>query len=227
MQKNLTLYVCAHAATQIATLAICCHGLSSNALAAKVKRPGTVLELQINVAVIDFARVPVETRTRAEREAGRILSTAGIEVAWLDIDSNSPTELPARAIILRLEPTAGPKHAPKAIGVALAPDTGEGFYATIFFDRVSERAADTVLLETGAKLETVMGHAMAHEIGHLLLGTNSHSDSGLMSAVWTISEVRSLAKGQLNFRPEEAIKIRGNVARRNAERAQAEVAKVH
>ena len=149
--------------------------------------------MRITVAVIDFAHVAVETRTRAEREAGRILADAGITVLWVDIDPDSPTELPVRAIVLRLESTAGPKHDPKAIGVALAPDTGDGFYATIFFDRVRERAADTVLIESGANLATVMGHAIAHEIGHLLLGTNSHSGSGLMSAVWTVSEVRYLA----------------------------------
>ena len=109
-------------------------------------------ELRITVAVIDSAHVAVETLTRAEREAGRILREAGITVVvGQTLDPNSPTELPARAIVLRLEPTAGPKHDPKAIGVALAPDTGDGFYATIFFDRVRERAADTVLIETGAQ----------------------------------------------------------------------------
>ena len=193
MRRNLTPYVCSHAATKLAMLAVCGYGLTPHAFAAKEKRAGTVSELRITVAVIDFAHVAVETRTRAEREAGRILASAGITVLWVDIDPDSPTELPVRAIVLRLEPPAGPKHDPKAIGVALAPDTGDGFYATIFFDRVRERAADTVLIETGANLGTVMGHAIAHEIGHLLLGTNSHSGSGLMSAVWTASELRCLA----------------------------------
>ena len=227
MQRNLMLHVCSHAAIRLATLAVCCTGLASHAFAAKEKRASAMSEQRINVAVIDFAHIAVETRSRAEREAARILANAGITVVWLDIDPDSPTELPVGAIVLRLQPTAGPKHDPKALGVALAPEIGDGFYATIFFDRVRERAADTVLIETGASLAAVMGHAIAHEIGHLLLGTNSHSGSGLMSAVWTVSEVRYLARGQLNFSPAEAAKMCSQVARRNAERAQAEVVKVH
>ena len=30
---------------------------------------------------------------------------------------------------------------------------------------------------------------MAHEIGHLLLGTNAHSGTGLMREIWTLAEL--------------------------------------
>jgi hypothetical protein len=30
---------------------------------------------------------------------------------------------------------------------------------------------------------------MAHEIGHLLLGTNSHSESGLMRELWALKDL--------------------------------------
>jgi len=35
----------------------------------------------------------------------------------------------------------------------------------------------------------MIGRVMAHEIGHLLLGTNTHSDDGLMREVWTLAEM--------------------------------------
>jgi hypothetical protein len=35
-----------------------------------------------------------------------------------------------------------------------------------------------------AKFERGLGHVMAHEVGHLLLGAHSHSRTGLMSADW-------------------------------------------
>jgi hypothetical protein len=35
-----------------------------------------------------------------------------------------------------------------------------------------------------AKFEQGLGHVMAHEVGHLLLGTSSHTPTGLMIADW-------------------------------------------
>jgi hypothetical protein len=57
---------------------------------------------------------------------------------------------------------------------------------------------------------------IAHEIGHLLLGTNSHSGKGLMSASWDLGDMRAIARGRLNFGSDESAKMRAEVARRNA-----------
>ena len=35
-----------------------------------------------------------------------------------------------------------------------------------------------------------LGFAVAHEVGHLLLGTNAHGAAGLMRAVWSRSELQ-------------------------------------
>jgi hypothetical protein len=35
----------------------------------------------------------------------------------------------------------------------------------------------------------MIGRVMAHEIGHLVLGTNTHSASGLMREIWTFAEL--------------------------------------
>jgi hypothetical protein len=40
---------------------------------------------------------------------------------------------------------------------------------------------------------------MAHEIGHLLLGRNSHSVSGIMRGTWGSAELRAIAQGALRF----------------------------
>ena len=220
MRCNLTLHVCLNAVAGLAMLSGCGRGLIPQALAAEETHAVTPSNLRITVAVVGSAHVAAGTLGRAEREASRILEGAGLSATWLETDVNSPIDLPPDAIVLRIEAHAGPKHDPKAIGVALAPELGDGVYATIFFDRVRQRAADA-----GLNVGSVLGHAIAHEIGHLLLGTNSHSGSGLMSAVWTASELRSLEKGQLNFVPDEAAKMHGEVVRRNGERIRAQVAK--
>ena len=45
----------------------------------------------------------------------------------------------------------------------------------------------------------ILGHAVAHEIGHLLMGTNSHSSRGLMRGNWNVDELRAMAERQLLF----------------------------
>jgi hypothetical protein len=66
------------------------------------------------------------------------------------------------------------------MGVAVDGVTdGGGRIAYIFADRIGQTA-----LQHLAKFERALGHAMAHEVGHLLLGDHSHSRAGLMTADW-------------------------------------------
>ena len=55
-----------------------------------------------------------------------------------------------------------------------------------------------------ANLSRVLGHVMAHEIGHLLLGTNAHSTVGIMRPQWQGPELRSIGMGTFLFTPEQA-----------------------
>lgn len=60
------------------------------------------------------------------------------------------------------------------------PETRGGALATIYLDRV-----EWVAWNSGADPRVVLGRAIAHEIGHLLLGSNKHAGAGLMRAVWS------------------------------------------
>ena len=42
----------------------------------------------------------------------------------------------------------------------------------------------------GAAGARLLGFAVAHEVGHLLLGTNTHAAAGLMRAVWSRSDIQ-------------------------------------
>jgi hypothetical protein len=73
--------------------------------------------------------------------------------------------------------------------------TGAGTLATIYGDRVSLVAARTGVVEA-----TLLGRAIAHEIGHLLLGTPQHAASGLMRAQWSDRELRNNLAADWTFR---------------------------
>jgi hypothetical protein len=56
---------------------------------------------------------------------------------------------------------------------------GSGRIAYIFADRIGLMA-----LQYLATFHRGLGHVMAHEVGHLLLGTHSHAPTGLMAVSW-------------------------------------------
>jgi len=66
----------------------------------------------------------------------------------------------------------------------LDASTHSGTLATVYLEHI-ERLAHAA----GVSSNTVMARAIAHELGHLLLGTSTHSASGLMRPVWTADEL--------------------------------------
>jgi len=62
----------------------------------------------------------------------------------------------------------------------------------------------------------VLGHGIAHEIGHLLLGP-ARSPRGLMSAHWTTEELRLASRNQLNFFLQQSVSPCGGVRARMQE----------
>jgi hypothetical protein len=89
-----------------------------------------------------------------------------------------------------------------------------GCFVNVFYQRAEELATDGEL-----GLSKVLGHAIAHEIGHLLLGSNAHSPVGIMQAKWGPEELRRANRGDLLFGAKEAELIRAHVAVRMSQQA--------
>ena len=85
----------------------------------------------------------------------------------------------------------------------LDPSTGKGVFATVFINRV-DRLAEVAQYSRS----TVLGRAIAHEIGHLILGTNSHSESGLMREVWTVEQLVKNRPQDWQFSPAQTSELR-------------------
>jgi hypothetical protein len=65
--------------------------------------------------------------------------------------------------------------------------------------------------ETQVSPSVILGHAMAHELGHLLLGTKAHSPGGLMRAHWTREDLANTSKGNLRFSKEQCLTLRSRL----------------
>ena len=84
------------------------------------------------------------------------------------------------------------------LGQSLIGPNG-GDYAFVFLPTVKDRAA-----EADISWVTVLAHAAAHEIGHLLLGNGSHTPMGLMKATWDHNDFERMNQKCLHFSDEQA-----------------------
>ncbi len=64
------------------------------------------------------------------------------------------------------------------------------------------------------ELPIVLGCVIAHEIGHLLLGSDSHSRSGIMQARWGRDQLRMAMMGTLHFQADQVRVMRAEAGRR-------------
>lgn len=150
-------------------------------------------------------------------KAERIFHDAGIRLIFLCpprsarhqaelVDSGADS---ANTLVLRIisNPMRG-FASPDALGYAVV--AGEGSkYASLFRKRV------LAATRSGRYSEgTVMGYAIAHELGHLLLGTSAHARYGLMAGHWRANELDRTEVGLLQFSPAEAARLRMESLRR-------------
>lgn len=154
-------------------------------------------------------------RARAISRADAILSRADIDIEWIDCPARRaghPSAIceapPARGeLVVRLAnapASAGGRAMKQALGYSLIDTTtGLGTMATLFLDRVTR-------LATAARVEvaTVLGRALAHEVGHLILGSNDHSPTGIMRENWTTADLANTAARDWLFLPAQSERMR-------------------
>jgi hypothetical protein len=165
----------------ILILAFVCCGWSE---AASQKDP------QITVVVYNDAVISERVIKSAKETAGRIYHDAGVQIVWKDHGDTATggTELFVRIVHRSLNLPG------EDFGIAFVGGDGRGVQADIFYSGIEQLTNN---ISTGAA--QVMGHVMAHELGHLLLGMNSHSNLGIMQAHWSEQQLRLMSRGILKF----------------------------
>jgi hypothetical protein len=120
----------------------------------------------------------------------------------------------ANHLTLKILPRAIAAHVRErgdVLGPVIVDERGVGFYAYVFYDHVQRLAEERKLGHA------LLGNVLAHEIGHLLLGSNSHSVSGIMSPHWFGEELRKISEAAMLFAPSQSLTMRGRVASRQVD----------
>jgi hypothetical protein len=190
--------------------------VSSDAVFAKVTDPRTMLRVRVN----NYTQASPLIVARAEREAGRILGETGLRMVWLDcpmehyggvpVQQNPCLEpLEATDIVLRVLPErAQNKFEDTVFGFAVVP-----IFASVYYDyalRSAKRDNDEF------EVPVILGCVIAHELGHLLLGSNSHSGSGVMQPQWGRKQVQQALTGGLLFTHAQSKRIQAEAEKRTS-----------
>jgi hypothetical protein len=171
----------------------------------------------ITVRLRNQAQVDPQVLALAQQEMTRIYKPAGVELAWMDCSRTAnPAGLnpachhapaPTEVLITVVEGSA--RGSSNALGRAICPGREiPAAYATVFFDRVRQMASDR------REMAVVLGYAMAHELGHLLLGAASHSAAGIMRPNWTDKDILTGLRARFSFSKAQCASLRAAVLNR-------------
>jgi hypothetical protein len=174
----------------IAAAAVITMGASAS-LWADDRRPA------ITVMFRNDAAAPAEQVAAAQENVSAVYAAAGVDVTW---NGRNP------AAMLALIPGHEARrtgHRPEVIGFAIGGGTNRGKVAYIFMHRVKELSWRHRLPES-----VILGAAIAHELGHLLLPFESHSDTGVMRPILRAGDFKKADRGELLFTDGQAVQIR-------------------
>jgi hypothetical protein len=179
-------------------------------------------ELRIVIRTYD-ASAAAGDLTLAQAAATAILEDTRIAVTWVRCDAVSgrdgnPCMAPLAANELAIRFVRLPAHLAEQELVTLGDSLIDtrlrtGSLATIYVNRVAALAERCRI-----DVHTLLGRAVAHEIGHLLLGTSAHASSGLMRAAWPQRALRRERPETWAFTADDARAIRDAVRVRTARR---------
>jgi hypothetical protein len=166
------------------------------------KEPGQSPRSKMTVLVCYRTGVEAEIRTQAKAEVTRIFAVARVDLTWVEVHD------PAQLCMIRGADTyftlvvslQAPKNwSTNFDAMGLAPvRTGLHPRAYVCYELVKAFVGNFTPANQKMELGAIMGHAIAHELGHLVLPDEAHGE-GLMRSHWGYVEWENAMKGGLVF----------------------------
>ena len=150
---------------------------------------------------VDFAVVSV-----GKIVASDLFHRIGVWLRWKCPDEAAAS--PDGEILIRFIDNAPPDVHRNALAYA-RPYATDGVRIIVFYDRF-----EPLIANRPVEANSVLGYVFAHEIGHVLLGTDGHQPEGLMRARWTNRDFHSMQERTMGFDREDGEMIRDNLKMR-------------
>lgn len=184
---------------------------------APVARAAIILD-DVVVRVYDNTGLPDVIRRTSLTRAAEIFARAEVEIGWVHCPARCGRAPSPDQLILRM--TRSPSTATGVGSSLIDPVLQAGRLATVYVDQV-----DAMARRSNTDRVAILSRAIAHEIGHLLLGTTEHTRTGLMRGIWTAEELRRNHGEDWQFSPFQRTILRARIAAGNPARWNAGVPK--
>jgi hypothetical protein len=168
--------------------------------------------LRLVLYVYDYAGVAPDVRAAAAEITRQIYAAIGVDLIWVDrcpvschiaFSREAHDDTTWGILMLTILPDGMTSREFPAGVMGGAPERGN--VATAYFGRIRAFAFERNLLPA-----TLLGHVVAHEVGHLLL-RQGHARQGLMRARWVDSELLQAQVGRLGFTATQGSRIRSRL----------------
>jgi hypothetical protein len=193
--------------------------------------------LVFTVHVNNYAGIDSKTLADAEKIATGVFRKSRVEVHWVTTLGPSSEILegisgPESIKLTNLRLTVLPRIMADRFGLGdtvmgLAPGSGANRQQIyVFYSRVEALAnsSENRFLAGPHYFQVtkalILGHAISHEIGHILLNLEIHTPTGIMRGNWTMNDLFDAVSGRLIFSTQQAEVIRTEVARRMGKQEQ-------
>lgn len=133
--------------------------------------------------------------------AGRLFADIGVTVRWIDGPG-----CPFEGVRVRFWDQTPDVLNPGAFGRSFPV---QGTLVDVFYDRVKAAAP-------GVFLPPVLGHVLAHELGHVAQAESRHAAEGLMKPHWEASDLCNMAWEPLAFAADDADLVHRGLVTRSA-----------
>lgn len=193
---------------------ICLHLLAQKPDSPDLGIPDAGGGLPVRVTVYNGLNLSSSDLSSAEQEATRIFRYAGVQLVWTtglmggEVSDTTPVQSLA-VLQLRIWSSAMAGRRPtsaETLGFCLSLENGD---AVVLADVIEKRAAFGT-----TNFTRLLGLAMTHELGHLLLQSARHSVKGIMRSRWTERALMDDDRGYLRFSSGEAEMMRIKLAQR-------------
>jgi len=175
--------------------------------------------LQLKVRIQNLSTVSPQAVDKAERIAERIFAHADLKLSWNNCDrDNAPSckkALEGSEVSVQLTTKslkAEMSVSPQTFGASYVSDGAPAQYSYVFCDRLQSAVGGHPEVD----LATGLGYILAHELGHLLLGSNAHTHTGIMQSRWSGEQLKQAERGALAFDETQSLHIRAEVRKRVA-----------
>jgi hypothetical protein len=168
---------------------------------------------KLTLVIYDHAHLGERKLAQAESTASEIFQRAGVQLIWVEgftyaaqrRDVLNPAPEDPATLVIKLQPESeAARYGVRSVCGGIGFASG-----AIIFVRNSDQ-------HSGVSDATRIGHVIAHELGHVLLGASAHSIVGIMRGTLLQQDWENAAQGTLGFTHSQNQQIRTWIAEKGS-----------